>query len=75
MPFFVNYIEYNISIHTPHAGSDGADCKTHQTGRISIHTPHAGSDPFVFDALFPIEISIHTPHAGSDIPETQSLML
>ena len=33
-----------ISIHTPHAGSDGIPRVFINTGLISIHTPHAGSD-------------------------------
>ena len=33
-----------ISIHTPHAGSDGACIPIAAWWHISIHTPHAGSD-------------------------------
>ena len=33
-----------ISIHTPHAGSDGMKCNDNIMLYISIHTPHAGSD-------------------------------
>ena len=33
-----------ISIHTPHAGSDGPPEGIHGYCPISIHTPHAGSD-------------------------------
>ncbi len=69
--FFYVFIVYycNISIHAPHAGSDG-----HKwfygfiKSTISIHAPHAGSDS---DGLRYIlqadEISIHAPHAGSDL--------
>ena len=34
----------NISIHTPHAGSDCFPRSTSSCWLISIHTPHAGSD-------------------------------
>ena len=34
----------NISIHTPHAGSDPPDAGRLCMRNISIHTPHAGSD-------------------------------
>ena len=56
-----------ISIHTPHAGSDGL---RNELGAyrwdISIHTPHAGSDTLSRYTSPLISISIHTPHAGSD---------
>ena len=34
----------DISIHTPHAGSDKIQPWKSVLGYISIHTPHAGSD-------------------------------
>ena len=56
-----------ISIHTPHAGSDGyRSCSIPYTHDISIHTPHAGSDFISPMFLLSPDISIHTPHAGSD---------
>mgnify|MGYP000615251547 CR=1 FL=1 len=37
-----------ISIHTPHAGSDGCyEISIKQMANISIHTPHAGSDDLI----------------------------
>ena len=36
--------DIRISIHTPHAGSDGGDGNEGRSKYISIHTPHAGSD-------------------------------
>ena len=35
---------FEISIHTPHAGSDMTAVKRYADECISIHTPHAGSD-------------------------------
>ena len=60
-------IQGNISIHTPHAGSDLLAAFQLVVGLpISIHTPHAGSDGD-FTAYDKCKrISIHTPHAGSD---------
>ena len=56
-----------ISIHTPHAGSDGIGRYVWVNDVISIHTPHAGSDFCRHDQIvFLRHISIHTPHAGSD---------
>ena len=56
-----------ISIHAPHAGSDGTGALGDSPGDISIHAPHAGSD---WACLISIggapSISIHAPHAGSD---------
>ena len=34
----------DISIHTPHAGSDRLCPLIYKLDSISIHTPHAGSD-------------------------------
>ena len=74
--FFYVFIVYycNISIHAPHAGSDG-----HKwfygfiKSTISIHAPHAGSDLLIAVATQLKEISIHAPHAGSDLTETNLL--
>ena len=35
---------YEISIHAPHAGSDGFNYAKSTVDPISIHAPHAGSD-------------------------------
>ena len=37
----------DISIHTPHVGSDIDDGNDPVCINISIHTPHVGSDPAV----------------------------
>ena len=55
-----------ISIHTPHAGSDGLVTDKYKAIGISIHTPHAGSDVVPLKPRPQTNISIHTPHAGSD---------
>ena len=58
----------DISIHAPHARSDGIlpDQALQHTRKISIHAPHARSDEGI--VIRPIEpiISIHAPHARSD---------
>ena len=58
--------EAEISIHTPHAGSDNSLRMKRRKQNISIHTPHAGSDGFKRIHPERMVISIHTPHAGSD---------
>ena len=63
----ISPVVLSISIHTPHAGSDGKipdDAVKNES--ISIHTPHAGSDNLVTGEPGNLKISIHTPHAGSD---------
>ena len=55
-----------ISIHTPHAGSDSEVKESSFINSISIHTPHAGSDDLRRRCYEYYIISIHTPHAGSD---------
>ena len=63
----------DISIHTPHAGSDLiAPVRVSVFILISIHTPHAGSDRGELCKVHRgHHISIHTPHAGSDVvPDT-----
>ena len=62
-----NLTIFIISIHAPHAGSDGAAMsKGFVIRMISIHAPHAGSDYLTPVQFFTYMISIHAPHAGSD---------
>ena len=49
-------IAVDISIHTPHAGSDAAYRKKYYEENISIHTPHAGSDPYSCEQKQPLSI-------------------
>ena len=56
-----------ISIHAPHAGSDGPGALPWHVPNISIHAPHAGSDARPALPRLSAIISIHAPHAGSDI--------
>ena len=51
-----------ISIHTPHAGSDGKTETTEYGKSISIHTPHAGSDwlPVDFGHVY-YDFNPHSP--------------
>ena len=60
-----------ISIHTPHAGSDTGITKPQtQRGDFNPHSP-CGERRIRGDAGIPLlYISIHTPHAGSDISGT-----
>ena len=45
LPAYAQLHHLQISIHTPHAGSDlGGICGISSDFAISIHTPHAGSD-------------------------------
>ena len=66
----------NISIHTPHAGSDSArwlSCPPHLD--FNPHSPCGERPCFFFNASRFFEISIHTPHAGSDSPNSFFLFL
>ena len=56
-----------ISIHAPHARSDGCSGHPHHTLQsISIHAPHARSDLGYKRTMRHAGISIHAPHARSD---------
>ena len=56
-----------ISIHAPHARSDGNRRQCPAWQGISIHAPHARSDHQGFAACHGVKlISIHAPHARSD---------
>ena len=56
-----------ISIHAPHARSDGRIAAPLVHGRISIHAPHARSDAHRHPSRGSTAcISIHAPHARSD---------
>ena len=57
----------NISIHTPHAGSDkwGTDT-TRALQKFQSTLPMRGVTGWFVLASLIINISIHTPHAGSD---------
>ena len=67
MALRIMFVDMQISIHTPHAGSDFRCAQCHPAAfLISIHTPHAGSDQTSVGASAYGLISIHTPHAGSD---------
>ena len=59
-----------ISIHAPHAGSDGFTKSGLSVKDISIHAPHAGSDVRIGSSYNITLISIHAPHAGSDPGQT-----
>ena len=58
---------YNISIHAPREGGDGATGALDANQRISIHAPREGGDWF-FMGLPPLQarISIHAPREGGD---------
>ena len=64
---------FQISIHTPHAGSDYLHFNLKFFFAISIHTPHAGSDSILTSKPHNPKISIHTPHAGSDLQINSSV--
>ena len=56
-----------ISIHAPHARSDGTENPDPRRQLISIHAPHARSDETIRDWFAKLDsISIHAPHARSD---------
>ena len=55
-----------ISIHAPHARSDGVGMKVKSNYFISIHAPHARSDCWGNRIDMQRLISIHAPHARSD---------
>ena len=59
---------FEISIHAPREGSDGAAFFGRSANRISIHAPREGSDMNgdAF-AVLPYDISIHAPREGSDV--------
>ena len=58
--FFSDVI--NISIHTPHAGSDLNPLNSPTVFLISIHTPHAGSDDRIFWTLpLFLDFNPHSP--------------
>ena len=61
------WLRFEISIHTPLAGSDHRRQRPHDHIRISIHTPLAGSDHRPPQRSRRTHISIHTPLAGSDL--------
>ena len=44
MALRIMFVDMQISIHTPHAGSDKGHIGIYIGNGISIHTPHAGSD-------------------------------
>ena len=68
----VNYKPGDISIHTPHAGSDFICSWDYGSEIISIHAPHAGSDDVgTRENYEKFCISIHAPHAGSDQPDQE----
>ena len=57
-----------ISIHTPHAGSDGGFHRTNKRRSISIHTPHAGSDEQALSIfLFAISFQSTLPMRGATL--------
>ena len=61
------YACFDISIHTPHEGSDLKNLLIDNgLNIISIHTPHEGSDCNALLENMILCISIHTPHEGSD---------
>ena len=64
---FVNLFKV-ISIHAPHARSDGSLGRRRRCNRISIHAPHARSDADTREQFRHDNISIHAPHARSDMP-------
>ena len=59
--------EQFISIHTPHAGSDGAAANLGgASGTFQSTLPMRGVTYLWPEMVRVITISIHTPHAGSD---------
>ena len=58
---------FEISIHAPREGSDGAAFFGRSANRISIHAPREGSDGAAFFGRSANRISIHAPREGSDM--------
>ena len=71
--FYFRLSATTISIHTPHAGSDGTPppvCRFRF--RFQSTLPMRGATIYFHQTVFPIFISIHTPHAGSDLAFLQA---
>ena len=62
-----NLVHVEISIHTPHAGSDTAVAAARvETIYFNPHSPCGERPMLTIPTITSFSISIHTPHAGSD---------
>ena len=62
------FVLFFISIHTPHAGSDGMPRTIYRpSSNFNPHSPCGERRDCDQDILCHGQISIHTPHAGSDV--------
>ena len=66
--FFLMTLSSDISIHTPHAGSDiNLPQSTRRNADFNPHSPCGERLYGFFLMTLSSDISIHTPHAGSDL--------